>query len=76
MDDTDYTLLHDCADCGKTHRLAEYPVNGGYVVAAVCQCRGRGGLPRRYSTETEVLDSLGKASIRKHYLLGAERLAA
>lgn len=56
----DYTALHACPDCDSRLRLFPYPVDGGWIAATVCACR-RGGLPRRYSTETDVLATFDAA---------------
>lgn len=65
----DYTSLHTCGECQTKHRLMPYPVDAGWIVATVCGCRAKGGLPRMYSTETEPLATFDLAEVAISWLL-------
>lgn len=65
----DYTALHSCETCSTKLRLMAYPVDAGWIVATVCGCRAKGGLPRVYSTETEPMPTFELAEVAISWLL-------
>ena len=69
---TDYTLVHTCDNCESKLRLTAYPVDGGWVAACVCNCRGKGGLPLRYSTDSDVLPTFDAAEKEAGRLLSQQ----
>ena len=65
----DYTALHRCITCSAQHYLDVLPVEGGWIAGVRCDCRGKGGGPLTYSTESPVFPTYERASTSRRALL-------